>query len=73
MGEKGDFSFQKKKGLCVRCGHRGHTSSNCSFLPPLNPNFNINITQTSLDIEEEIRTLAEPEKLESVQGKDELL
>lgn len=71
--KKETLAFRKKKGLCVRCGHRGHAAPNCNFLPPLNPNVNINITQTSHDNEEEIKILAAPEKLESVQGKDELL
>lgn len=67
--------FRKKKGLCVRCGHRGHIAPNCSFLPPVNPNMKSNVSQLSPrdEDEDEIMNLAQAEKIEEVQGKDELL
>lgn len=67
--------FRKKKGLCVRCGNKGHIAPNCSFLPPINPNVNLNVSQLSLEDEEEVEVmkLAHAEKTEDIQGKDELL
>lgn len=69
---KETLTFRKKKGLCVRCGHKGHIAPNCKLLPPLNKNLNTNTSQLIYD-EEEYLILAKPEEIDDLQGKDELL
>ena len=74
--KKETLAFQKKKGLCVRCGNKGHISSNCQLLPPLRPSISVNNDKTSVEEEEEIKFLAQPDVIEddeSLEGKGELL
>lgn len=73
--KKETLEFRKKKGLCVRCGNKGHIAPNCQFLPPLRPNTHVNTSRTSVE-EEEVKLLAQPdliEDIESSEGKDVLL
>lgn len=69
---KETLAFRRKKGLCVRCGNKGHIAPDCKFLPPLNRNLRTNVSQMT-DEDEEFLALAKPEEIESAQGKDELL
>ena len=74
--KKETLAFRKKKGLCVRCGNKGHIPPNCHFLPPLRPNTLINSVRTSVEEEEELKLLAQPdlvEDMELLEGKDGLL
>ena len=73
--KKETLAFRKKKGLCIRCGHKGHIAPKCKFLPPLKPNINVNASRF-LDEDQEIQELAEPEIVEPNDyqaGKEELL
>lgn len=57
--KKETINFRKMKGLCVRCGNRGHMSSNCQLLPALRPSTRVNMSQLTEEERREIETLAE--------------
>lgn len=67
--KKETLAFRRKKGLCTRCGHRGHIAPSCQFLPPLKPQTKVNISEVSDEEEQEIQELAEAEIIGS--NKDE--
>lgn len=72
--KKETLDFRKKRGLCVRCGNKGHISTRCSLLPPLNPIIKTNSTRLSAEEEMEILNLAKPDVVgEDDEGKAELL
>lgn len=68
---------RRKRDLCVRCGHKGHRSKKCSFLPPLKPKLTtLNTAQMTEDEEEEDEDgweLTKPEGMENKKGKEKLL
>lgn len=66
------LAFRKKKGLCVRCGYKGHIVPNCNYLPPLKP-VNINLAKLTEEEEVELVRMAQPEGLKGREGKEELL
>lgn len=70
---KDTLSYRKEKGLCMRCGHKGHISPQCNYLPPEKPTRVQNLFMKDKMEEEEIDSLALPEGLEIQQGKEELL
>lgn len=73
------LEFRRKKGLCVRCGNKGHRSPNCQFLPPSRPLNVSSMIQMNEEDERETRRLAQPDpltkdaNLEDQEGKEELL
>lgn len=68
---------RRKKNLCVRCGHKGHRSKKCSFLPPQKPKAtNLNTAQMTEDEgedDEDEWELTRPEGIEGKKGKEKLL
>ena len=66
---------RKKKGLCIRCGHKGHRSTKCSFLPPEKPKtMNLNSAHlTEEEGKEEDWELTKPEGTNNQEGKEKLL
>ena len=70
---KNTLAYRKEKGLCMRCGHKGHISPQCNYLPPQNPTRVQKIFIKDEIEEEEVDALALPEVLDIQQGKEELL
>lgn len=69
---KETLAYRKSKGLCMRCGHKGHITPRCKYLPPQKPTA-ISKVSVEQDSEEEIDYLAKPEGVSLLQGKEELL
>lgn len=67
---------RREKGVCVRCGHKGHRSPKCNFLPPLKPKItSLNQTQLNKDNDDEDWDweLTKPEGVNSEKRKEKLL
>lgn len=69
--KKETLAFRKKKGLCVRCGNRGHITPKCPLLPPIRPGSTMTTMQITMEEENEIEMLAEADVLEE-EEKEEL-
>lgn len=69
--KKETLLFRKRKGLCIRCGNKGHIAPNCQFLPPLRPETSVNTSKFSDEDEREIRELAEAESIDLYKDESE--
>lgn len=69
--KKETLAFRKKKGLCMRCGNRGHIAPKCPLLPPIRPSFSVKKIQLTAEEEDELERLAEPDVLDE-EEKEEL-
>lgn len=67
---KDTLAYRKKKGLCMRCGHKGHISPQCNYLPPEKPTMVQKMSVEIEDEEEEFDVLAMPEGIKVQQGKE---
>lgn len=70
---KETLAYRKKKGLCMRCGHKGHITPKCSYLPAQRPTMVSTISVEEQQEEDELDILARPEGMVIQQGKEELL
>ena len=69
---KATIQFRRERGLCLRCGNKGHLVRECKFLSPHNPDLKVNsVKSRELETEEEL-SAAQADSMEEP-GKVQLL
>ena len=69
---KATILFRKEKGLCLRCGNKGHLVRECRFLSPHNPSLKVNSLKAPEPGTEEDLSAAQADTMED-QGNAQLL